>query len=252
MAKGQIALGKFRGKVGGQVLRVDAGIGQIISEYNPNPRNPRTTAQTEQRSKMNLAGKISKLTPYIAIAGMDANKRTARSKFVGKMLKNISNMESGTSSVRSDLQQSQLVLSTGRSANLAITPSYAAETGVLSVSVANGLAGQPIEGVRIVCYIIDADGFYRYCMVKDTEHLVGTTAQTITFQMPSSVQANGGVAAVYAIPVFSDVAGASVAYAQGVTSNDEFNDFRTTASRTLATIGAFGESQFINKVVLGE
>ena len=59
MAKGTIALGQFRGKVGGQVLRVVEGQ-QVIQNYQPVVRNPRTTAQQMQRAAMAELGRAAR------------------------------------------------------------------------------------------------------------------------------------------------------------------------------------------------
>lgn len=59
MAKGTIALGQFRGKVGGQVLRVVEGQ-QVIQNYQPVVRNPRTTAQEMQRAALKRMGQLSR------------------------------------------------------------------------------------------------------------------------------------------------------------------------------------------------
>lgn len=57
MAKGTIALGQFRGKVGGQVLRVVEGQ-QVIQNYQPLVRNPRTAAQKVQRAALKTMGQL--------------------------------------------------------------------------------------------------------------------------------------------------------------------------------------------------
>lgn len=59
MAKGTIALGKFHGKVGGQILRVVDGK-QVMQEYQPVVRNPRTTAQQMQRAAMAVLGRSAR------------------------------------------------------------------------------------------------------------------------------------------------------------------------------------------------
>lgn len=59
MAKGTIALGQFRGKVGGQVLRVVDGK-QVIQIYQPEVRNPDTLPQQLQRAAMRTLGKLSR------------------------------------------------------------------------------------------------------------------------------------------------------------------------------------------------
>lgn len=59
MAKGTIALGQFRGKVGGQVLRVVDGK-QVIQNYQPEVRNPDTPPQQMQRAAMRIIGKLGR------------------------------------------------------------------------------------------------------------------------------------------------------------------------------------------------
>lgn len=59
MAKGTIALGQFRGKVGGQVMRVVDGK-QVMQNYQPIVRNPRTDAQERQRAAIRKLGQLSR------------------------------------------------------------------------------------------------------------------------------------------------------------------------------------------------
>lgn len=120
MAKGKNMLGKFRGKVGATVFRTEAGIGQIASEYNPNPKNPRTIAQTKQRTKMNLAGLISSLTPKGAIAGLNAKPRMARSEFVSALLKAAEVTGTGTSvsPFKAAVEPAKIIFSKGATCNV--------------------------------------------------------------------------------------------------------------------------------------
>lgn len=57
MAKGTIALGQFRGKVGGQVMRVVDGK-QVMQNYQPIVRNPETEPQKKQRAAIRTLGKL--------------------------------------------------------------------------------------------------------------------------------------------------------------------------------------------------
>lgn len=58
--------GKQVGKLGGRVYYVNHGV-QISREYNPEPTNPNTAAQVNQRSRFKLASQISAaLEPVIA------------------------------------------------------------------------------------------------------------------------------------------------------------------------------------------
>lgn len=59
MGKGTIALGQFRGKVGGQVFRVVDGK-QVMQSYQPIVRNPDTEPQQMQRAAIRKLGKLSR------------------------------------------------------------------------------------------------------------------------------------------------------------------------------------------------
>lgn len=120
MAKGKNMLGKFRGKVGATVFRTEAGIGQIASEYNPNPKNPRTLAQTKQRSKMNLAGLISSMTPAAALFGLDTKRRFARAAFVSNIIKRAVVNGTGTteSPIKAEIAPENIIFSKGESCNV--------------------------------------------------------------------------------------------------------------------------------------
>lgn len=59
MAKGTIALGQFRGKVGGQVFRVVDGK-QVMQPYQPIVRNPGTLPQQMQRAAIKTLGKLGR------------------------------------------------------------------------------------------------------------------------------------------------------------------------------------------------
>lgn len=59
MAKGTIGLGQYRGKVGGQVLRVVDGK-QVMQAYQPIVRNPDTIPQQMQRAAMKVLGGLSR------------------------------------------------------------------------------------------------------------------------------------------------------------------------------------------------
>lgn len=57
MAKGIIARGQFRGKVGADIFRVVDGL-QVMQQYQPVVRNPRTIPQQMQRTAMRHAGQL--------------------------------------------------------------------------------------------------------------------------------------------------------------------------------------------------
>lgn len=165
MAKGKMALGKFRGKMGGMVLRVDPSVGQIMSEYNPHPANPRTVAQTKQRGKMNLAGQVSKNLPKFALVGLDSRARVARSMFVSNLLKNITVPSTITpgSAVNYTLGFDKLVFSEGARVGLPVSVTgMSSSTGMsykVAINDANGSANL-LGGVAVVIYSVEEGSVY--------------------------------------------------------------------------------------------
>lgn len=85
MAKTPIGLGQFSGRVGGVVYAVQAGR-QVVRAYQPIVSNPKSTAQSIQRAKGNLVGRISKITPWQMLEGLGDNKFNRRSRYLRLML----------------------------------------------------------------------------------------------------------------------------------------------------------------------
>lgn len=86
MAKQHGIFGGLRGKVGGVVF-ANGEDGQTIARpYVSNPKNPRTPAQLRQRAKVNMAGRLSAITPasLIKAFGMSAVKN--RSAFTRNII----------------------------------------------------------------------------------------------------------------------------------------------------------------------
>lgn len=86
MAKTPIGLGQFSGRVGGVVYAVQAGR-QVVRAYQPIVSNPKSTAQSIQRAKGNLVGRISKITPWQILEGLGDNKFNRRSRFLRLLLR---------------------------------------------------------------------------------------------------------------------------------------------------------------------
>lgn len=80
-------IGAASGKIGNVVYAVTNGI-QVARVYQPVVANPKTKGQREQRLKMSLAGRLSKITPSDAIIGMGDNGRIRRGAFIANIAKN--------------------------------------------------------------------------------------------------------------------------------------------------------------------
>lgn len=233
MAKVISLQGKARGKIGGIVYRVEAGIGMIASEYNPSPHNPRTIAQTNQRSKMNLAGQISKITPYAAIAGMGVNRREARSRFVSMLLKNI-NHQSATN--ESSINFEGIELSKGLPVVFAATKTSGSDEGRLSYTISVEQSPMPLLGYIAVVYYKDVLG-NEYCNAEKLD----ATATSFTFNYNSELFESEHYA-FYLVPIIDTGEAARVAYGQ---LNMGMDNFKTEVVRSLVSAGAYGKSMFI-------
>lgn len=88
MAKTPNGIGQFSGRVGGIVFAVRSGQ-QIVRAYQPIVTNPKSSAQSVQRAKANLVGRISKITPWQILEGLGDNKFNRRSRFLKLMLQKV-------------------------------------------------------------------------------------------------------------------------------------------------------------------
>lgn len=185
MAKGTIALGQFRGKVGGQVLRVVDGK-QVIQSYQPSIRNPKTTAQEMQRAAMRRLGKLARGLKRIIKTGFGG------SYFTGAFIKkNISRLTSVLSILTPDdvtTNYSALQITNGNAEGLVVfqcgTVDYGTNTHldvripISNVSIAAGISA---DRVRLVGVAYSPD-LNRAVMTEN----VPTTATAISMLCPAA------------------------------------------------------------------
>lgn len=79
-------IGSASGKIGNLVYAVTNGI-QTARVYQPVVSNPKSTGQSLQRAKGNLAGRMSSFVPRSAIFGLGRNARMRRAEFLRNILK---------------------------------------------------------------------------------------------------------------------------------------------------------------------
>lgn len=241
MAKVTFLQGKARGKVGGIVYRTEAGLGTIASEYNPSPRNPRTLAQTKQRGKMNLAGRISKETPYAAFAGLGSTRRNARSLFVSNLLKSIEVNDGGTTA---SVAYGNVKLSTGMSVAVQSVQNITTNTttGVVTDEVSLEFMDTTLTklGALIVCYVQNSDGSIN-CIAKK----MGANDALITLTLGNAnADTYPTKTALYVIPIIDNGVDARVAYNNLSMSSTAFE---AAMIRTLVSAGAYCESVFVSE-----
>ena len=214
----------------------------VMSEYNPTPANPRTLLQTTQRSKMNMAGLLSKMTPYMAIAGLDANRRSARSMFVSNIIKNVTSVSSATGATQT-LAAAALKLSNGRNILTRVGFGTWSQDQTIAVTVYNDETNINFLFARVVVYF-SKGGKYISCQVADTATIAATQSLAVNIAVPLPIQEEGGEMNVYVIPVVDDGSEARALYQNYIADPESSEDYQVAFTRSLVSLGVFGESVF--------
>lgn len=181
MAKTPIGLGQFSGRVGGVVYAVQAGR-QVVRAYQPVVSNPKSTAQSLQRAKGNLVGRISKITPWQILEGLGDNKFERRSRFLRLLLqKTTAGQAAGDpSTFNAKLLQQDFVFSEGTlipqfTVSGVTTTQYLVQVSLQSAAVSAATIYN--QGALVVAVIKQATGEYEsvvYKFVAPSEMPVGS------------------------------------------------------------------------------
>lgn len=184
MAKTPNGIGQFSGRVGGIVYAVRSGQ-QIVRAYQPIVTNPKSSAQSIQRAKANLVGRISKITPYQVLEGLGKNKSQRRSRFLRLLLRKVTAGPAAgdPSTFNAKLLDSDFVFAEG-----ALIPFYditavtVAATAVnVTLSRASGISAEiaASQGVLVVAIIKQSSGVFEevtYRFVSPDELTTGSVA----------------------------------------------------------------------------
>lgn len=150
MAKVYGITGKAQGKYGNAVFRIRFGQ-QIMAEYNPVVKNPRTTAQVESRAKLKLLSQLSaSMGPVIAIPREGA---VSPRNFFTRYSYELVSYNNMTASI--DLSRVQLTHSTLNLPNL--TSSVSGTTYTIGLSVAS----PNLTAVAYAFFVVQPDGSLR-------------------------------------------------------------------------------------------
>lgn len=208
MAKITKLLGAARGRVGGLVFSKGDGGENYVRSYQPVVYNPKTTAQKIPRAKMNLAGRLSGVTPPSVLAGLSGeNRRQRRSRFSSILLKAIFVDMTDPAAIVAKIDPSDVVfsegsgvISAGESTPMAVT----SNTVTIGLQLADeSLAG--MYGEKLIVAIIDPAQKGGYSRVVATDVVFeNTTARTITINLSGPMEAESLVC-LYRVPfVLSD------------------------------------------------
>ena len=222
MAKTPIGLGQFSGRVGGVVYAVQAGR-QVVRAYQPVVSNPKSTAQSIQRSKGNLVGRISKITPWQMLEGLGDNKFNRRSRFLRLLLRKVTAGQAAgdPSKFNAKLEDRDFVFSEG---NVIPIYTYGSELSVTTTSVVATLSPatgaspeqRAAQGILLALVLKNStrgwyEVQYRFLTPSDLE---GSTT-TVTFNHRSE----GEYTAVLYFAPFATVDGSKLRTRTGVISS---------------------------------
>lgn len=237
--------GAARGKIGGIVFSKGDN-GMVYGRaYQPQVNNPKSVAQTDQRAKMNLSGRLSKATPNEVLMGMPgSNNRQRRSLFSSIILKAITLDKSDPSTVTAQLNPADVVFSMGAEPLMSHVSTAPAVT---ASRITMGLTSSDINGYgeRIVCAIIDPSdkAGYNHLVFADVLFTENTEV-SLNIDLVNPL-VNGSMVCVYRIPFRLNELGRSN-FSQ--LYNDGVN-MLASATLTPSVIKAWGDSVHTANVV---
>lgn len=216
MAKSVGLVGTLRGKAGNYVYAKGENGSTIVRAYQPQVTNPNTDAQILQRAKLNLAGRLSKITPKSVIIGMDgATNRQRRSRYNALIAKSATATVSGGQGTAS-ITDAQLMFSEGNAINYGygteITEGKTTQTGINNVVVARNCydEAQGHYAEKLIAVVVNANGsMYKRITSADINFNAATSAVA---RIPVGELAVGDKVNIYAVPVNMDEAVDGVDY----------------------------------------
>lgn len=217
-------LGSASGKIGNMVFAVMNGI-QTARVYQPNVSNPKSSLQTMQRAKGNLAGRVSSFTPRTAIFGLGGNNRIRRGEFLRTLLK-AATVTVVDNVYRAKIDDNDVIFSRGAVELGVYQPSFAAAAGALTVTL-SGYSTERIPAdlyaplqTRIVVMVYDS---ITQELVEVVTRMATKPRQEYTANTVVPIARQGGyIAVVYAIPMSTaDGSAVSISSDLAVKSDDD-------------------------------
>lgn len=194
--------GVVRGKIGGTVYYKGADGATYARTYQPTVFNPKSNAQLVQRCKVNLAGRVSAVTPSDVLRAFGfAGRRKNRSAFVGSLIKStIVTQASGECEAK--VQPANVQFSRGTEpARANVTTPVAVTASGMTVSLTmtdESLVNKYGERIVVAVMRPEDDGVFSGVFFADVL-FDGTTAKAVSLSFPTSIT-TGTMVSVYRIP----------------------------------------------------
>lgn len=241
MAK-QFSTFQFTGKVG-TLVGMKGKNGSAYIRTLVTPTNPKTTAQTDQRVKMSLAGQMSKLTPQALLVGMSNDKRMRRPNFTGNIARNavVTTVDNQRTA---KIDPAQVLFSDGAAAmvdaNQISVTAHVADIGIIAQP--NAFANDVVTLIMVLAFA-DTDG-----------RVTNIIAEPMTVDTPeTNVVAPNRYARVnvYYIPVVRTDRADSVSYERLVSMVSQDGSYQAVARLAESGSVEYRRSQFINTYTAG-
>lgn len=218
MAKSSMALGQYRGKVGGLVFRKGDNGQQVISAYQPSVKNPRTDSQMMVRAKFNLATQVAKQVPLAFIYTLGTSARSRRGALVSTIAKAATAVKNGNA-FAADVNGANVVITKGPSA-AAMNPrgSYNSsnQSVVVSYQDIDGIGGwngsDKVSALILVCSV-DGSVAPLAIPVPDAADI---STRTFEYAIPTNYVGSNFKAMVW---VFATRQGSNISSASGADAN---------------------------------
>lgn len=250
MAKAVGIIGGISGKIGNVVFGGTTEKGEaVMRKYNPTPNNPKSSAQTAQRAKVNLVGRLSQITPAEVLVGLGGSKRRNRAMFLKNCM-----LAASTATIEGVLQANidpeDIVFSKGSAPLSAAMGTVTIDATGLETSLQLSdatLAGK--YGERLIMVIVDPKTEGGYSILRYEDHVLeGTTSTPVRLDY-GAIVAEDSMVVLYRVPFVLTPMGASMVY-EGM-SNDTHNIIAAVL-QTEGAVKAFGPSSMQSKQVFTE
>lgn len=241
-------IGSISGKVGNVVFAKGADGITYGRTYQPVVANPKTIGQIDQRAKMNLAGRMTKVTPEEVILGMGVSKGSRRSMFNKNLLDVATIDRTNPGSIIAKIAPEDIIFSQGAQALEASVSTPAATTG-MEATIGLTLVDESLVnkyGERIVVAIIDPSDKAGYSIVKYADVVFdGTTSKNVTIKYGAPI-ANESLVCVYRIPYLLTDEGADL---RMQTIANDGTDIIAKVLMSNSLVRAWGISKFDTSLV---
>ena len=202
-------IGSISGKVGNVVFSKGAN-GTIGRSYQPQVANPKTLGQSTQRAKMNLVGRVSKITPAELLIGLGSSKVERRGWF-NRHLLNVATVETSGNVMTAQIAPENVIFAEGDlTLHATVSTPVTVQSGAIELSLT--LGDQELAekyGERIIAAIVDPSDKAGYSRIYYEDiALDDIQPQQVIIRTGAPIE-DGSQVNVYRIPFLLTEEGAS-------------------------------------------